>query len=318
METQVKTKEPKKVRYTGMQMIAPHLWFDKEAGDAAKFYVSVFGGDSKVTSVTPINDTPSGDAELVTFRLRAYDFLAISAGPIFKFNPSISFILNFDPSQNKNAQKELDEIWVQLSDGGKSLMPLGEYPFSKRYGWVQDRYGLSWQLILSRPEGEPRPFITPVMMFTGNVCGKAEEAMRYYISVFKNSGEGIIARYGANQQPDKEGTVMFEDFMLDGEWFAAMDSAREHDFTFNEAISLVVSCNTQEEIDYFWKKLSAYPEAEQCGWCKDKYGLSWQIIPSRLGEFMSGTPDQRARVTQTFLKMKKFDIAALERAYIGK
>lgn len=318
MESKIKTEPTTKNKSTGMQKITPYLWFDKEAKEAAEFYVSVFGGDSEVTSATPINDTPSGDAEMVTFRLRGHDFMAISAGPIFKFNPSVSFILNFDPSQSKNALGDLNNLWEKLSQGGSPLMPLEDYPFSKRYGWIQDKYGLSWQLILTNPEGEPRPFITPSLLFTEDMCGKAEEAKMYYISVFKNSRDGIIARYEANMEPDKEGTVMYEDFMIDGVWFSAMDSAREHGYTFNEAISLMISCNTQKEIDYFWEKLSAHPEAEQCGWCKDRYGVSWQIVPANLGTLMRGKPEQRARVTQAFLKMKKFDIAALEHAYEGK
>ena len=112
---------------------------------------------------------------------------------------------------------------------------------------------------------------------------------------------------------------MFADFMIEQQWFAAMDSAREHNFAFNEAISFMVSCDTQQEIDYYWEKLSAVPEAEQCGWLKDKYGLSWQITPGSLDEMMQeGTPEQIARVTQAFLPMKKFDIAKLRKAYEGR
>lgn len=318
MKQQKRTESVTEIKEMGMQRIVPHLWFDKEAREAAGFYVSAFGGDSEVTGTTPISDTPSGDAEVVTFRLHGYDFMSISTRPIFKFNPSVSFILNFDPSQSEDAREELDELWEKLSEGGTPLMPLGVYPFSKRYGWIQDKYGLSWQLILTNPEGELRPFITPSLLFTGSVCGKAEEAKAFYVSVFKNSREGIIARYGTNMEPDKEGTVMYEDFMLDSVWMAAMDSARDLGYTFNEAISFVVHCNTQNEIDYFWKKLSSHPKAEQCGWCKDRYGVSWQIVPANLGILMGGTPEQRARVTQAFLKMKKFDIAALERAYKGE
>jgi predicted 3-demethylubiquinone-9 3-methyltransferase (glyoxalase superfamily) len=154
-----------------MQKITPHLWFDKEAKQAAEFYVSVFGEGSKITSVQTITDTPSGDTDIVTFELRGQEFMAISAGPLFKFNESISFI---------------------------------------------------------------------------------------------------------------------------------------------------VHCDTQEEIDYFWEKLSAHPESEQCGWLKDKYGLSWQIVPTAMQTLMSTSDkEQLARVTQAFLKMKKFDIAALEAAAKG-
>ncbi|MNP36869.1 3-demethylubiquinone-9 3-methyltransferase [compost metagenome] len=109
---------------------------------------------------------------------------------------------------------------------------------------------------------------------------------------------------------------MFSDFMLKSQWFSAMDSAQEHNFSFNEAISFMVYCDTQEDIDYYWEKLSAVPEAEQCGWLKDKYGLSWQIVPNEMDEMMSkGTPEQIANVTMAFLKMKKFDLAELRKAY---
>jgi predicted 3-demethylubiquinone-9 3-methyltransferase (glyoxalase superfamily) len=151
--------------------ITPHLWFDREAREAAKFYTSIFPS-SKITSATTLHDTPSGDTEIVSFELSGQPFMAISAGPLFKFNESISFI---------------------------------------------------------------------------------------------------------------------------------------------------VYCKDQKEIDYYWGKLSAVPEAEQCGWLKDKYGLSWQIVPTAMDEMMrNGTKDQIARVTQVFLKMKKFDIAELRRAYGAK
>lgn len=153
------------------QKIVPHLWYDKEAKEAAQFYCSVFP-DSKVTNVTTIHDTPSGDCDIVSFTLAGQRFMAISAGPLFKFNESISFM---------------------------------------------------------------------------------------------------------------------------------------------------VGCDTQEEIDYYWSKLSAVPEAEQCGWLKDKYGLSWQIAPTAMEGMMTDKdPKKVARVVQAFLPMKKFDIAALRRAYEGK
>jgi predicted 3-demethylubiquinone-9 3-methyltransferase (glyoxalase superfamily) len=104
--------------------------------------------------------------------------------------------------------------------------------------------------------------------------------------------------------------------MLENHWFAAMESAHNHEFAFNEAVSFLVRCEDQGEIDYYWDKLSAVPEAEQCGWLKDKYGLSWQIAPTRMDEMMrSATPEQMERLTRAFLPMKKFNLAALEKAY---
>ncbi len=152
------------------QKIVPHLWYDKEAKEAAEFYVSIFS-DSKITNITTLRDTPSGDTDIVSFELAGQPFMAISAGPFFKFNESISFM---------------------------------------------------------------------------------------------------------------------------------------------------VYCETQDEIDYYWEKLSAVPESEQCGWLKDKFGLSWQIVPVQMDEMLqNGTEDQVARVTQAFLPMKKLDIAALKKAYEG-
>ncbi|MFD0712254.1 VOC family protein [Paenibacillus sp. GCM10027626] len=298
--------------------ITMHLWFDKEAKEAAEFYCSVFP-DSGITSTATLHNTPSGDCDLVSFNVRGQPFMAISAGPFFKFNPSISFIVNFDPSREKIARDKINEVWNKLSDGGIALMPLDKYPFSERYGWVQDKYGVSWQLMLTNPGEEPPPAIVPSLMFTGDNCGKAEEAREFYLSVFRTAKPGALHRYGPEQEPNKEGTVMFTDFLLEKTWFAAMDSALEHSFNFNEAISLLVSCETQEEIDYYWEKLSAVPAAEQCGWLKDQYGVSWQISPARLDEMMTkGTPEQRSRVTQAFLKMKKFNIDELQKAFQGE
>lgn len=300
---------------TTEQKITPHLWFDKEAVEAAQLYTSLLP-NSAVTNVTTLYDTPSGDCDIVSFTLAGQEFMAISAGPLFKFNPSISFMVNFDPAQDPDASSRIDTVWAKLIEGGTALMPLDKYPFSERYGWVQDRYGLSWQLILTDPAGEVRPVIIPSLLFVGDVCGKAEEASDFYLSVFKDAARGALARYPAGMEPDKEGTIMFTDFTLRNQWFVAMDSAHEHNFAFNEAISLIVKCDTQAEIDYYWEKLSAVPEAEQCGWCKDKFGVSWQITPTIMDEMMQrGTKEQIARVTQAFLPMKKFDIAALQRAF---
>ncbi len=301
-----------------MQKIVPHLWFDKEAKEAAEFYTSLFP-DSGLTNVTTIRNTPSGDCDVVSFNLWGCSFMAISAGPLFKLNPSISLMVNFDPSKDAGAKSRIDEVWAKLSEGGKALMPIGAYPFSERYGWVQDRYGLSWQLILTKPEGSERPPILPFLMFVGDVSGKAEEASDFYLSVFRDAARGAVARFPAGAEPEKEGTIMFTDFKLEGQWFAAMDSARQHDFAFNEAVSFIVNCDSQGEVDRYWEKLSAVPGAERCGWLKDRFGVSWQIIPAALGRFMSDPDREKSgRVMQAMLKMGKIDIAALQQAYDGK
>jgi len=294
-----------------MQKITPHLWFDKEAKEAAEFYTSVFK-DSNVKDTTTLHNTPSGSVDIVTIELTGQRFTLISAGPLFKFNPSVSFLVAC------KTKDEVDSLWKKLSEGGTALMELGEYPFSERYGWTQDKYGLSWQ-VMFMGKREIKQKITSTIMFVGDVCGKAEEAINFYASVFHNARIGNILRYGQGEEPDKEGTIKHAAFTLEGRDFAAMDSAHKHNFTFNEAISLMVHCDTQKEIDYYWEKLSAVPAAEQCGWLKDKYGLSWQIVPTGMDEMMKNKDEKKlARVTEAFLKMKKFDIAALKRAYEGK
>lgn len=293
-----------------MQKISTHLWYDKEAKAAAELYTSLFP-DSKITNVSTLHDTPSGDADIVRAEIAGQEFTLLSAGPYFTFNPSISLLVACE------TKDEVDELWAKLSKGGSTLMELGSYPFSERYGWTQDRYGLSWQLMYAgqRPITQK---ITPTLMFVGAVCGKAEEAINFYASVFRDSQVGMIARYEKGEEPNKEGTVKYSSFTLEGKEFGAMDSALNHNFMFSEAISFIVSCKNQEEIDYYWEKLSAVPESEQCGWLKDKFGVSWQITPEVLDELMgSKDPEQVKRVTESFLKMKKFDIAELERAAKG-
>ncbi len=291
-----------------MQKITPHLWFDKEAKEAAELYTSIFK-DSEIKGTTTLHNTPSGTVDVVTIELTGEEFTLISAGPYFRFTPAVSFLVAC------NAKEEVDALWGQLSEGGMALMALGEYPFSAKYGWVQDRYGLSWQ-VMYMGDREIKQKITPTLMFVGKRCGKAEEAIKFYASVFHDAKVGDILRYSKGEEPDKEGTVKHAAFTLEGQDFAAMDSAHEHDFTFNEAISFMVHCNTQEEIDYYWGKLSADPKAEQCGWLKDKYGLSWQIVPTVMDEMLKDKDEKKiARVTEAFLQMKKFDIGALKRAY---
>ena len=302
-----------------MRKITPHLWFDKDAKDAAELYTSLVP-NSKIANVRTLHNTPSGDCDIVSFELSGQPFMAISAGPLYKFNPSVSFHVKC------KAKDEVDAIFKRLSDGGKVLMPLASYPFSDRYGWLEDRYGLSWQVILAG-EREMKQRIMPALMFVGKVCGKTEEAVSFYAEVFKDSPAGaagrtnakILARYGRGEEPDREGTVRYASFTLLGQEFGAMDSAREHKFAFSEAISFMVPCDMQGEIDYFWERLSADPKAEQCGWLRDRYGLSWQITPTIMNEILGGNDKERtARVTKAFLKMKKFDIDALKQAYEGE
>jgi predicted 3-demethylubiquinone-9 3-methyltransferase (glyoxalase superfamily) len=210
---------------------------------------------------------------MLHFHLCGQPFMAISAGPVFEINPSISFFVHFDPTRDPQAREKLDALWEELAHGGTPLMGLDAYPFSQRYGWVQDRYGGSWQLMLTNPDSEPRPTIVPSLLFTGAACGRAKEAGEFYRAVFDGSQAGRFMPYPPGMPPDREGTAMYSDFRLGDTWVAAMDSAHEHKFAFNEAISFVVPCRDQAEIDRYWKHLSSDPKSEQCGWCKDRFGV---------------------------------------------
>ena len=154
--------------------------------------------------------------------------------------------------------------------------------------------------------------ITASLLFTGPQHGKAEEALSFYTSVFDKSSTLGILRYEAGE-PEPEGSVKHAQFSLGNYVMMAMDSSFAHGFTFNEAVSFVVSCENQEEIDYYWNKLTAGGQESMCGWLKDKYGVSWQIVPKILGQLMSD-PARSQRVMKAFIQMKKIDIQQLKDA----
>jgi predicted 3-demethylubiquinone-9 3-methyltransferase (glyoxalase superfamily) len=301
-----------------MQKITPFLWFDNQAEEAVNFYVSLFGS-SKVGTITRYDEKsaaatgrPAGSVMTVGFQLEGNEFTAINGGPIFKFNPSVSFIVL------SKDEKEIDTLWKKLSEGGKVLMELDKYDWSKKYGWVQDKYGLSWQTMLT--EDNIKYKIFPSLLFVDESYGKAGEAINYYTSVFKNAKVESIFKYGPDNKQNDENAVMYGDFVLEEKKFAAMDDAGEHGFKFNEAISFVINCDDQKEIDYFWNKLTSDGGAESmCGWLKDKFGVSWQVVPTVLSKYLSDKDGRKSqRVMQAVLQMKKLSIPELEKAYQGK
>lgn len=289
------------------------LWFNKEAEEVAKYYTTVFSNSKMEGSMSNPIDTPSGKSGSVltaNFTIFGQSFMALNGGPAFQLNSSISFFIHSD------SPDEINGLWQKLGEGGKVMMPLDKYPFSDKYGWVQDKYGLSWQLILNNPKNEQRPRLMPCFLFVNNIYGKAEEAIHYYTSIFDDTKVGMLEKYPAGMEPDQEGKIMYADFMLADQWFAIMESAREHNFDFNEALSFVVHCQSQEEVDHYWYKLSGNGGSEiQCGWLKDKYGVVWQIVPDMLLKLVTGTDKEKAkRVMQAMMKMVKLDIKTLEEA----
>lgn len=275
--------------------IVPCLWFDGNAKAAAEFYSLVFT-NSKITVDTPM---------VVNFELFGNKFMGLNGGPQFKFNPSVSFFVICE------TQNEIDSAWSKLLKDGKVMMPLNKYPWSDKYGWIQDKYGISWQLMMGHADTMGGKII-PAFMFTGSQAGKAEQAMIFYTSIFSDSKIKDINRYEPGE-PDVEGTVKHGRFNLSNQSFVAMDSSAPHGFQFNEAISFVVDCETQTEIDCYWSKLTEGGQESQCGWLTDKFGVSWQIVPTILGKLMSD-PTKSQRVMAAFMQMKKFDIEKLVKA----
>lgn len=276
--------------------IHPCIWYDGNAKAAAEFYCSIFP-NANITADTPM---------VVNFEIGGQKFMGLNGGPAFKPNPAISF---FVISESDN---ELHELWNHLSENGKVMMPLDKYAWSEKYGFVEDKFGLSWQLMKGN-YSDVNQTITPCFLFTGNRYGKAEEAVHFYTGLFPDSSINGILLYGEGEE-QAAGNVKHSQFVLNEKVFMAMDGPGSHEFGFNEAISFVVECSNQEEIDHYWNKLTTNGgEESRCGWLKDKFGVSWQIIPAVLGTLMSD-PAKAPKVIEAFLKMKKFIIADLEKA----
>lgn len=279
--------------------IYPCLWFDGKGKEAAEFYCSVFE-NSKITADTGL---------VQLFELSGKKFMALNGGPMFRINPSVSFFVVCKTAEETEAK------WKQLSESGMVMIALNSYPWSEKYGWCQDKYGVNWQLMMGKMENET---IVPALMFTMNNSGRANKAIDFYTSLFPNSKTELIARYEKGE-PDVEGYIKHARFSLNGETFAIMDSSGPHNFTFSEGLSFVVDCKDQEEVDYYWDKLTADGGQESmCAWLKDKFGVSWQIVPTKLGELI-GSPDKEkaGRAMQAMLKMKKIIITDLQKAYDG-
>ena len=269
--------------------IYPCLWFDGNAKAAADFYSSVFE-DANITVDTPL---------VVIFELHGKKFMGLNGGPKFKINYSVSFFVNC------NSPEEVEEKWKLLTEGGSVMMPLNSYPWSPKYGWCQDKFGVNWQLMTGGTMGDEK--IVPSLMFTNEHSGKTEEAINFYTTVFPNSSVKALNRYEEGE-PDIKGYIKHGQFYLQNQLFTAMGSTGPHTASFNEAISFVVDCKDQQEIDYYWKQLTADGGQESmCGWLKDKYGFSWQIIPTIIGKLMSD-PEKAPRVMQAVMQMKKLDI----------
>jgi predicted 3-demethylubiquinone-9 3-methyltransferase (glyoxalase superfamily) len=273
--------------------IHPCIWYNGNAKEAATFYCQLFP-QSKITTETPM---------VIKWELAGQTFMGLNGGPMFKPNPSISFLVICEDDN------EIEMLWQKLSADAKIMMPINKYDWSDRYGFLQDKFGLAWQ-IMKGNYSDVNQKITPTLLFVGNNFGKAEAAVKYYTEIIQPSAIDGMLLYTENEGP-AAGSVKHSQYVLDGKVFMAMDGFGEHQFHFSEGISFVIECANQEEIDYFWYTLTSNGGQESmCGWLKDKFGVSWQIIPKDIGTIIAH-PETGQGAMQALMKMKKIEIANL-------
>lgn len=262
--------------------IYPCLWFEKNAKAAFEWYCSIF----------PNSHLIEENQYAVKAQLAGIRFLAINDEPTFHPNPSISFMVI---CENRT---EVDCYWNQLIEGGSAQMALGQYAWSDYYGWLQDQYGFSWQLYLGKLSDTNQQKIVPTLMYCGAYQGQCLAALNFYQSLFHHFRTQGILKYSEGEYTGqiKHAQVIANHFTL-----MAMDSGVPQPFEFNEAVSLIIECENQAEIDYYWNSITLKGTESQCSWCKDQFGVSWQIHPKNLSEILRQNPRAQAAV----FKMKK-------------
>lgn len=287
-----------------MQPIIPHLWYDTEAKEAVAFYVDLFGG--KLDWTYTITDTPSGDSDLIQFQLGDMTLAAISAGPYFKLNESMSLMVNVA------SKDEVTRLYQALSEGGRILMPLGEYPFSPYYVWLEDRFGLSWQLSYAPDLDKPYQFDI-CLLFSQEQVGLAQPMLDYYKDKLPQASVGQLSYYGEGEAAVEAAKLNYAELLVAGQKMIVMDHGYGGEASFNEAFSLMVYVDSQDELNFYYDLLSAVPEAEMCGWVKDQFGISWQIVPRILMEaYDTASPEKVKAVNAAVMTMKRLDIAAIQ------
>lgn len=276
--------------------VYPCLGIRGKIAEASEFYMQTFG-DGKVLTNSEI---------VILIELSGQKFMLLNDGPSSSPNPSISFMVICE------TENETEQYYNKLTVGGKVLMAIDNYPWSSKYGWVEDKFGVSWQLYTGSKADTPQKFC-PTFMFTGVKAGQAKTAIQDFTQLFPDSNIQGIMNYGVGEG-DSEDFVKHAQFKIKDYIMMAMDSSANHAFGFNDAISIVVECDTQDEIDKYWAHLTASGGHEvACGWLTDQYGISWQIIPKNIVKWVTD-PISGQRAMQAMMKMKKLIIADLENA----
>jgi predicted 3-demethylubiquinone-9 3-methyltransferase (glyoxalase superfamily) len=294
-----------------MKTITPNLWFDKNAEEAVNFYTSLFP-NSKIGSTSRFgkegfehHQMPEGTVMTMEFEMEGQKFLALNGGPIFKFNESISFFVYCE------SDERIEFLYKKLSEGGSINMPLDKYDWSEKYAWVKDKFGISWQLDVDKINSPQK--IVPSLLFVNDKFTLVKEAVNHYTNTFPNSKLMF-----SSPHPSDNNNLLFAQFSLSGNLFNAMSGQGEHQFDFNEAISFIINCDSQEEVNYYWGKLTDEGEESMCGWLKDKFGVSWQVVPTEMFKYISGPDKEKSsRAMNAMFQMKKLDLELFRKAYEG-
>ncbi|WP_343320023.1 VOC family protein [Sphingobacterium multivorum] len=267
--------------------IIPSIWFDQNAQEAFDLYAGTFPG-SHISNSSPI---------VVEAVLNGVKFIGINGGPIFKPNPSISFMVICE------SKEEVDRIWDSLAVDSNTLMPLNSYPWSPYYGWLADKFGVNWQLYLGKLSDTNQQAIVPTLMYCGEQQGNCEQALAFYAELFQDFRSNGVMKY---TEGEYIGSIQHTQFIVRDFTLMAMDSGVPQMFTFSEGISLTILCKDQKEIDYFWNNITKKGKESMCGWCQDEFGVSWQIVPEQIATLL-----QRPGANEALMRMKKIIIQEL-------
>lgn len=264
------------------EKVVLHLWFDTQAMEAAKFYTSIFQ-NSKVIQSVKFSDTPSGEAELVSFSLENVRFEAISAGPFLSINDSMRLVVFC------HSQAERDEYVNKLA---------GKVRSAENMTMVEDRFGVHWLLVMASSQTKQLPKICPLV----DAYGKAREMHDYYQGEFTTKTDVMSYEYNQWYVLELAGNPII---------FADISHGPSQ---YTGALSLLYLCENQQELDSFYQGFSAEVESEQCGWIVDKYGISWQIVPRMFLDFAQKlSPTTYQKINKQILTMKKIEIAQIEK-----
>ncbi len=296
------------------QKIACMLWFENQAEKAVEYYIELFPnskiGFKTYQSSKDYQHIHNHEKELLTieFWLDGFHFIALNGGPKYSVNPSVSFYAAYEN------EFFIDEIWAKLADQGTVLLPFENHELSSKYGKLIDRFDVTWHFALAERKDIREDRITPYLTFINQQHGKASEAVDYYVSIFKNAARNESIYYTENDSPEISGNARNIHFTLENQHFMAMDSSIFHLYDFCEAVSFIIFCDNQEEIDYYQDKLCEGGEAQTGGWLKDRYGLSWQVIPKMFFEILYlQNPVLSQEILKAVMNMKKFSLTELTR-----